>query len=115
MKDFLFILFAWLLTLPFLVGAIVFAIHNRADISIIVNPFHAAVTIPLYVPVLCAIAIGFLFGSVMTWAAMGRLRAQKRAQAKQIKLLEKQLDDAKHPAPLRHDYTKIPLKLLGRR
>jgi hypothetical protein len=51
----------------------------------------------------------------MTWAAMGRLRAKTRAQAKHIKLLEKQLQDVKSPAPVTHNYATTPLKLLGRK
>lgn len=115
MKDFLFTLLAWLLTLPFLIGAIAFAVYNGGDVTVIANPFKDPLTLPLYVPVLFAIGIGFLFGSIMTWAAMGSLRAQRREQAKKIKVLEKQLEDVKNPSPVRHNYAATPLKLLGRK
>jgi len=115
MKDFLFLLLAWLFTLPFLIGSIVFAIYNGQDVTVITNPFKNASTLPLYVPVLCAVAIGFIFGAIMTWAAMGRLRTKIREQSKHIKSLEKQLDDGKNPSSQPHNYASIPLKLLGKR
>lgn len=115
MKDFLFTLLAWLLTLPFLIGAITFAVYNGQEIPVIYNPFKDAATLPVYVPVLFAIGIGFIFGAIMTWAAMGRLRTQKREQARKIKILEKQLEDVKNPEPTRHNYAITPLKLLGRK
>jgi uncharacterized integral membrane protein len=114
MKDFLFTLFAWLLTLPCLVGAIVFAVNNPEPIEVVFNPFKEALLIPVYVPVLTAIAFGFLFGSLMTWAAMGRLRAEKREQAKRIKILEKELQAAKTPVTATQNYSLIPSSFIDR-
>lgn len=94
MKDFLFTLLAWLLTLPFIIGAVAFALYNPQISTFTLNPFRVPVELPVYVPVLGAVAIGFLFGALMTWAAMGRLRAERREQKKKIKALEKQLDAA---------------------
>lgn len=108
MKDFLFTLLAWLLTLPFIIGAVVFAIYNQGMAAVTYNPFHASINLPLYVPVLFAIAFGFVFGSVMTWAAMGRLRKERRDQRKKIKALEKQISAANQNTVVRHDYTLIP-------
>lgn len=115
MKDFWFTVLAWLLTLPFLAASILFALFNDGAVSVIYSPFRDALSLPLYVPVLFAVGFGFLFGAVMTWAAMGRLRAKLRAQTKQIKLLEKQLQDVKSPAPVTHNYAAFPLKLLGKK
>lgn len=94
MKDFLFTLLAWLLTLPFIIGAVAFALYNPQVSTFTLNPFREATELPVYVPVLGAIAIGFLFGAIMTWAATGRLRAERREQKKRIKALERQLDTA---------------------
>jgi uncharacterized integral membrane protein len=114
MKDFMFTLFAWLLTLPCLVGAIVFAVNNPEPIEVVFNPFKDALLIPVYVPVLTAIAFGFLFGSLMTWAAMGRLRAEKKEQAKRIKTLEKELQAAKAPVVTPQNYSLIPSSFIDR-
>lgn len=108
MKDFLFTLLAWLLTLPFIIGAVAFAIYNPQVSDFTLNPFKAATPLPVYVPVLSAVAFGFLFGAIMTWAAMGRLRKERSDQRKRIKALEKQLD-AVNRAPIPNtDYTLIP-------
>ena len=108
MKDFLFTLLAWLLTLPFIIAAIAFALYNQADVAVTVNPFKDAVTLPVYVPVLSAVAFGFVFGSVMTWAAMGRLRKERSDQRKKIKALEKQIANANQPVVTPHNYSLIP-------
>lgn len=115
MKDFFFTLLAWLLTLPCLVGAIVFAVNNPEPVSVIFNPFKDPLLIPVYVPVLTAIAFGFLFGSLMTWAAMGRLRAEKKEQAKRIKTLEKELQANSSATITPHNYSLIPSSFLDRR
>lgn len=114
MKDFLFTLLAWLLTLPCIVGAIVFALYNADVIPVTISPFQDAVEMPVYVPVLTAIAFGFLFGSLMTWAAMGRLRKEKREQAKRIKTLEKEIEASKTTSVTPHNYSMIPSSFLGK-
>lgn len=114
MKDFLFTLLAWLLTLPCIVGAIAFALYNADVIPVTVNPFRDAVEMPVYAPVLAGIAFGFLFGSLMTWAAMGRLRQQRREQAKRIKTLEKEIESAKSSSVTSHNYALVPSSFLGK-
>lgn len=115
MKDFLFTLLAWLLTLPFIIGAVAFAIYNPQLSEFTLNPFRPATPLPVYVPVLGAIAFGFLFGTLMTWAAMGRLRKERAEQRKRIKVLEKQLDAANqnHVAP--HNYSLIPSSFIDKK
>lgn len=108
MKDFLFTLLAWFLTLPFLVGAIAFALYNQESVSVTVNPFRDPSTLPLYVPVLAAVAFGFVFGSIMTWAAMGRLRHERSEARKKIKSLEKQVAGVNAPPVTTHNYSLIP-------
>ena len=111
MKDFLFTLLAWLLTLPFIVAAITFALYNQTEAAIVVNPFYEAMTMPVYVPVLAAVAIGFLFGSIMTWAAMGRLRKERSDARKKIKALEKQIANTNQAVVVPvtpHNYSLIP-------
>lgn len=108
MKDFLFTLLAWLLTLPCIVVAVGFAVYNPQNLAFTLNPFRPPVELPVYVPVLCAVAVGFLFGAIMTWAAMGRLRKERREQRKKIKALEKQLEAANQNHVVPHNYSLIP-------
>jgi uncharacterized integral membrane protein len=107
MKDFLFTLLAWLLTLPFIIGAVAFALYNPQTTDFTLNPFRPAIPLPVYVPVLGAIAFGFLFGAIMTWAAMGRLRKERRDQRKKIKALEKQIEAANQNQIPPHNYSLI--------
>lgn len=100
MKDFLFVFLGWLFTLPVLIGAIGFALYNGESVAVTYSPFQLPDVMPLYVPVLFAVAFGFLFGALMTWAAMGRLRAERRALKKEVKILEKKIreqDEAATP------------------
>jgi uncharacterized integral membrane protein len=115
MKDFLFTLLAWLVTLPCIIGAIGFALYNADIVPVTFNPFREAVPMPVYVPVLAGIGFGFIFGSLMTWAAMGRLRQQKREQEKRIKTLEKQIESSGKSQVASHNYSLIPSIFLGKR
>ena len=108
MKDFFFTLLAWLLTLPFIVGAVGFALYNDKTVEVTVNPFYPDWTLPLYAPVLVAIAFGFLFGAIMTWAAMGHLRKDRRDLKKRVKTLEKQIETPSHSSTPSHNYSLIP-------
>lgn len=112
MKDFLFTLLAWLLTLPFIVAAVTFAVFNDQAVPIIANPLHPPVLMPVYVPVLVAIGFGFLFGSVMTWAGMGKLRKDRRDQKKRIRDLEKKLEASNQNSGTPHNYSMVPRALL---
>ena len=115
MKDFLFTLLAWLLTLPFIIGAVAFAIYNPQISDFTLNPFRPAMPLPVYVPVLGGVAFGFLFGAVMTWAAMGRLRRERAEQRKRIKALEKQLDAANQNQVAPHNYSLIPSSFIDKK
>lgn len=108
MKDFLFTLLAWLLTLPFIIGAVAFALYNPQESTFTFNPFQPPAELPVYVPVLGAVATGFFFGAIMTWAAMGRLRAERREQKKKIKALEKQIEALGQNHLPQHSHTLIP-------
>jgi uncharacterized integral membrane protein len=108
MKDFLFTLLAWLLTLPCIVAAVGFALYNPQISPVTLSPFRPAIEMPLYVPVLGAVAFGFIFGAIMTWAAMGRLRQERREQRKRIKALEKQIEAANQNHVSPHNYSLIP-------
>lgn len=117
MKDFMFTLLAWLLTLPLIVAAVFFAIYHQQDVVVTWSPFNDPITLPLYIPVLSAIAIGFLLGCLMTWAGSARQRKAIRDQKKKIKALEKQVDAANTnvQAVKPHNYALIPSAFIERK
>jgi uncharacterized integral membrane protein len=116
MKDLVFKILVWVLTLPLLLAVVAFALFHYQTVSITLNPFGGTITVPLYLPVLIAMAFGFVIGTVLTWAAGLRVRAEKRALQKKISALEKELALKKAPTPIqqRHDYARTPLPLLQR-
>ncbi len=112
----MFTLLAWLVTLPLIIMAVAFALYNQNNITVVLNPFLPSLDLPLYVPVLVAIAFGFVFGSIMTWAAMGRLRQQKRRQAERIRTLEKEIMATKKATKTPSTgYQSSPFLMIGRR
>jgi len=117
MKDFLFTLLAWLLTLPLIIAAVFFAIYHPQEVSVIWSPFNDPATVPMYIPVLGAVAIGFLLGCLMTWAGSGRQRKVIREQKKKIKVLEKQIESANTnvQAVKPHNYSLIPSAFIERK
>jgi uncharacterized integral membrane protein len=117
MKDFLFTLLAWLLTLPLIIAAVFFAIYHQQDVVVTYSPFNDPLTIPLYIPVLSAVAVGFFLGCLMTWAASSRQRKIIREQKKKIKVLEKQADAASTnvQAMKPHNYSLIPSAFIERK
>ncbi len=77
------------------VAIAVAAVLNRGDVAFTWNPAGDVVTLPLYAVALCAMAVGFIFGGAIVWLNMGKLRREKRRQAKEIKLLEREMKKLK--------------------
>lgn len=84
----------WILALPFIVGAVLFALTHKQIVSITWNPFGAPVDLPLYFVALVFLGAGFLLGAFMAWIGMGKVRKERRHQKKKLKQLEKDIDTA---------------------
>lgn len=78
-----------------MVAAIAFAVANGETVSFTYSPINEPINWPLYALVLSAVTLGFVIGSVMTWAAGHAARAERRALAKQNKELQTELDKMK--------------------
>jgi len=85
----------WLIALPFIIGAVAFAIANPEPVSIIWSPLHDPVTLPLYAVALAFLGGGFFLGALMTWFGMGKVRAERRGYKKEVKALEKEIKEIK--------------------
>ena len=79
----------------FAIALIAFAISNRQDTTLIYSPVHDAMTVPLYFITLLFLGAGFLLGAVTVWLNSGHIRKTKRQQKRQIKALEKELENVK--------------------
>lgn len=83
----------WVLSIIFAAIVVVFALHNRGDISIMWNPLSAqGYDVPLYLFGLICLLAGFLWGGFLVWMGGWTKRREVRRQAKAIRKLEGQLD-----------------------
>jgi len=74
--------FSWILLLPVILAAILFAIANRADVLVSFNPLNpveGGVQLPLYAVVLIAMFIGILLGGATVWMKQRKWRLMARA------------------------------------
>ena len=84
----------WVIALPLIVGAVLFALANPEIVSITWNPFEPAINLPLYFVALTFLGMGFLLGTFIAWLGMSKTRKERRQQKKQIKQLEKDINEA---------------------
>jgi len=84
----------WILALPIIVGAILFALAHPNHVSVTWSPFEPPIDLPLYFVALMFLGGGFLLGTFVTWLGMGSVRQDRRRQKKEIKNLEKDIDEA---------------------
>ncbi|HPD82285.1 MAG TPA: LapA family protein [Alphaproteobacteria bacterium] len=84
----------WIIALPIIVGAVLFALANPAIVSVTWSPFHSAIDLPLYFVALAFLGAGFLLGAFVAWIGMGKVRKDRRQQKKTIKQLEKDINAA---------------------
>ncbi len=85
---------SWIITLPLLAIAVIFAIQHRQRVEIDLWPLPIQVEPPLYVLVLLAIFVGFLIGGCVTWLSQGRHRRRARERRFRIEALERELAGA---------------------
>ena len=88
------VLLKWILTLPFIVGAVLFALANPQIIDLQWTPFNQPITLPLYFIVLFFLAMGFFMGAFMAWIGMSKTRQERRQFKKENKQLERDINDA---------------------
>lgn len=81
-------LITWIVGLVVAVTAVLFAVSNRAPVSITVWPFPFALDVGLYIIVLASVFAGFLVGALVTWVSQGKHRRKVRRQRSEIRSLE---------------------------
>ncbi len=80
-----------MVTVPVAVVVVLFAVSNRASVSVTLWPLPVALAAPLYFVVLIALVGGFLVGGFVAWINAGRVRRTARARARRIAALERDL------------------------
>lgn len=87
-------LLRWIIALPIIVGAVLFALAHPDPVLITWNPAEPAKELPLYFVVFTFLGSGFLLGVLITWLGMGHIRKERRQQRKTIRKLEKDINEA---------------------
>jgi len=81
----------WLVTLPLALVLIVFAVSNRAGITLTLWPFPVSLEAPVYLVVLLALLAGFLIGELVAWINLRRWRREAKRHSRRIQALEREL------------------------
>ena len=81
----------WLLFLPLVALAAVFAVNNRGEMTLGLDPLPYTVSLPVYMAVLFAALAGFLVGSALVWVAQGKWRRMARRNTRQMNALERDI------------------------
>jgi uncharacterized integral membrane protein len=97
---------SWILTVPLMIVAVVFAITNRAGATLNLWPLGITVEAPLFILVLGSVFVGLLVGGTIAWMSAGTARrrareARHRAEAaeREVMRLRNALESNRPPLP----------------
>jgi len=82
----------WIILLPLIALVAVFAVANRTEISVSLDPLPWVFDTPTYVALMAAIFVGLIIGGISTWMAARPWRREARRGRRNIKLLEAEVD-----------------------
>ena len=88
----------WLITALVALVCVVFAVSNRAGVTLTFWPLSFELAAPLYLVVLLALLAGFLIGLLVAWIWSWRARWSARERARRIEALERDLAAAEQRA-----------------
>jgi uncharacterized integral membrane protein len=91
-------LFHWLVTAPLALILVIFAIANRATVTLTFWPLPLTLEAPVYLTVLLTLVVGFLIGELVACLNGRRWRREARRLARRVDELERTLA-ARSPAP----------------
>ncbi len=82
--------FSWILTLPLIAVAAIFAIANREQITLDLWPFEASPRLPLFVILLACLVLGLVVGGLATWLSAAPTRRRARQARRRVVELERE-------------------------
>ncbi len=82
--------FSWILTLPLIAVAAIFAIANREPITLDLWPFEASPRLPLFVILLACLVLGLVVGGLATWLSAAPTRRRARQARRRVAELERE-------------------------
>lgn len=113
----------WVLGVPVLVAAVLFAIENRGTLVLSLWPFPTSLPVPIYAALYGALLVGVFLGGLAAWLAAGRRRAQHRQalrdldrarrEAEELRRRVEALEAAQRPSipPLANDQARRQLAI----
>ena len=81
----------WLVAVPVALLLIIFAVSNREVVTVTFWPLPVVFGAPLWLVVLLAALVGFLFGEFVAWVNGRRWRRDSRRKTRRIDALEREL------------------------
>lgn len=97
-----------LITLPFLLLAVLFAVSNREAVEITLWPLPYAATLPLFVTILVMLFLGFLIGAGFMWIEVLRTRRLIRILRRIADQQEQELNRLRRDKRLAVDPDGVP-------
>lgn len=82
--------FAWVLTLPLTIFLVLFAVSNRQMHAFSLYPLAQEIDLPIFLPIVFALFLGFLAGAFYVWNGQRAYRRKARTEAKRADKLELQ-------------------------
>ena len=79
----------WIITLPLVIIAAIFAVANRGPVDVSLWPFDT-VTLPLYLFLLGSLFVGLIVGGTVAYLSAGGIRARAREARYRAEMLERE-------------------------
>jgi lipopolysaccharide assembly protein A len=79
----------WLVALPLIIVAALFAVANREPVTISLWPLADPFEVPLFIALIATLYGGVVLGGFVAWVSAGRSRRRARAEAKRATALER--------------------------
>ncbi|HYL32655.1 MAG TPA: lipopolysaccharide assembly protein LapA domain-containing protein [Stellaceae bacterium] len=92
-------LFHWLVTAPLALVLVVFAVSNRARVTLTLWPFPFEIETRLFLVILLSLLAGLLIGMLLAWLGGSGTRRESRLRAKRITALEREIDGLRSSRP----------------
>ncbi|HLJ06365.1 MAG TPA: lipopolysaccharide assembly protein LapA domain-containing protein [Acetobacteraceae bacterium] len=88
-----------LIGIPLLLVMVLFALSNRAPVTLVLWPTDFSLEVPLSLAILAGMAIAFLVGGLLVWfSALAQRRRARRAE-QEVRLLEAEVQSLKARLP----------------